>query len=291
MSTEVQIRTSDGWTSTATATGDLTSGTPVVLLHGLSQQRRFWDPVRNRLGARPAITIDQRGHGDSSADAQADYSIPRCALDVIEFMDSLGIQRVQAVGHSWGASVALHLAANWPDRVEAAALIDGGLWMPPGATTSRAEVLERLRPPVLGIPESELWERIGSGGLSGYLTDEVRAALAPTYDIDDEGLARTRIGMDRHMAVLGGMLDYDPWSDAEQLQVPVWVAFCEPRDTQSDPVRLAAIARASALPTSIVHQWAGAIHDVPLQWPMLVAGFIDAMLTDRDAEKRGGLHD
>ena len=36
-------------------------------------------------------------------------------------------------------------------------------------------------------------------------------------------------------------------------------------------------AQAAARGNVLVHRWAGAIHDVPLQWPDLVAGFIDTV--------------
>ena len=34
---------------------------PVLLLHGLSQQRYFWTPVGERMRTRPVAALDQRG--------------------------------------------------------------------------------------------------------------------------------------------------------------------------------------------------------------------------------------
>ncbi len=118
-------------------TGD-SAGTaaPVVLLHGLSQQRSFWDPVVRRLRAAPVAVLDQRGHGESDTPIDADFSVGACADDVLTLLDRLGWERAIVVGHSWGAAVALAVAARAPERVGAAVLVDGGLWGPSGPRRS-----------------------------------------------------------------------------------------------------------------------------------------------------------
>ena len=67
----------------------------VVLLHGLTQQRRFWGPVIARLcgdDAHPRIlAVDLRGHGDSDKPATGPYDVPTCAADVIALLDSQSI--------------------------------------------------------------------------------------------------------------------------------------------------------------------------------------------------------
>lgn len=261
-------------------------GTPVVLLHGLSQQRHFWRPVVRRLRSRPVAALDQRAHGDTDSPLGTDVSIPACADDVARLLDACGWPRAVIVGHSWGAAIALAAAAAHPERTTAAVLVDGGL-LSPGAVGDRATVRERLRPPVLDLPESELWERISSGALAPMWSDETRAALAPTFVRDAGGRMRTRIGVDRHMAVLDGLLDHDAARDLSRTEaagVPVWAAVCEPAGlpaTPADPwvtVREDAIAAATARTNCRIHRWAGAVHDVPLQWPALVAGLVDAVV-------------
>ena len=289
---DVVVRASDGHVSAATVHGptsghEATSGhehmddAAVVLLHGLSQQRRFWAPVVSRMRHRPVVTVDQRGHGASNALATGEYSIDRCARDIVELAEDLGLARIHVVGHSWGGAVALRLAAAAPGLVASACLIDGGLTTPSAPSSTdpgrRAELLARLRPPALGIPIDDIWRIIGEG-MGGSLSGEIREALAPTYAIGSDGLARTVIGVDRHMAVLEALLDYDPWPDADALLVPLWAVFCEPRGVQVDEMRLRAIERAQHLPTALVQRWNGALHDVPLQWPALVAGLVDSLV-------------
>jgi len=273
------------------AEGSSESRLPVLLLHGLSQQGRFWGPVIRRMRSRPVATLDQRGHGDSDTPATVDFAVEAFARDALSAMDFLGWDRAVVVGHSWGASVALSAAAIAPERVAAAVLIDGGLWSAAGLGP-RAEIRARLTPPALGIPEDALWERISSGDLGAAWSDEVRAALAPTFVIDDAGLARSRLGLERHLLVLDGLLDHEPDADlaaCERSGVKVWAAVCQPREGAPPgggdvalwySLKQASATAAAERPNTVVHRWPGAVHDVPLQWPALVAGFVDTAVED-----------
>jgi pimeloyl-ACP methyl ester carboxylesterase len=240
----------------------------LILLHGLSQQRHFWDPVCSYLEAPRIIRLDQRGHGLSDTPSDADYSIDRCARDVAEVMDSLGVSTATVIGHSWGGAVAARLGALAPERIRTIGLLDGGL-RGPADLGDRAEVRERLRPPALGIPADDLWQVISTGDLAPYWTDDIRSALAPTF-IESDGLVRTRIGIERHMQVLDGLLDYDSIPDIRARRLDTWAVLCNDSPAL-DPV----VERRLRLIGEINLQiWQGALHDVPLQWPALVAGWI-----------------
>ena len=240
----------------------------LILLHGLSQQRHFWDPVCSYLEAPRIIRLDQRGHGLSDTPSDADYSIDRCARDVAEVMDSLGVSTATVIGHSWGGAVAARLGALAPESIRTIGLLDGGL-RGPADLGDRAEVRERLRPPALGIPAVDLWQVISTGDLAPYWTDDIRSALAPTF-IESDGLVRTRIGIERHMQVLDGLLDYDSIPDIRARRLDTWAVLCNDSPAL-DPV----VERRLRLIGEINLQiWQGALHDVPLQWPALVAGWI-----------------
>lgn len=291
MEPERTVRVSRGQDSLTVSVWDGPGPVPVVLLHGLSQQRHFWGPVVRHLAQRPVAALDQRGHGDSDWPLTAEYGIPACADDVVAVLDALGWDRAVVVGHSWGASVALAVAAAHPGRVAGAALLDGGLWSP-SALGPRAEVRERLTPPALGLPPDDLWALIRAGDLGPAWSDEVQAALAPTFREDPDRGMVTRIGVDRHLRVLDGLLDYDPSRDLAQASAngtPVWAVACESRgaDAPWSSVRAAGVALAATVPGVLVQRWGGAIHDVPLQWPALVAGLVDALAESVAPRRRG----
>lgn len=260
---------------------------PVLLLHGLSQQGQFWTPVVDRLRAGTVAALDQRGHGNSDVPADFDFSIPRCAQDIADTCAALGWDKVHLVGHSWGASVALSGGANFPRLVSSMALIDGGLWGPSdlAAEIGRDQTLERLRPPVIALPPDELWQLLASGGMADFWTAETRAALAPTFTMGDDGLLRSTLGLERHLMVLEGMLDYSPEADLARVDHPIWVVLCE-SSVGSAPAR--ALLRAASNPQIRLQRWQGAVHDVPLQWPAMVAGLIDTMVEAGQVASRKG---
>ena len=285
----VEAQSFDGWSISCSVHHADSGHVPVVLLHGLSQQRDYWLPVVQRMRSGPIACLDQRGHGDSDADVTADFSLAACARDVLSVLDTLAWPRAVIVGHSWGAGVALRFAADFPERTTACVLIDGGLWGPRDLG-DRAVVRETLRPPTLGLPEEQLWSLVRSGDLGPYWSDELQAALQRTFVLDEQGLMRTRIGMDRHMAVLDGLLDADPPRDLaliSESETPLWVMSAEPRPvTQDSPwtgARDQAVASIMHRPRVTTLRMVGAIHDVPLQWPDLVAGTLDTVVTTEGA--------
>ncbi len=99
------------------------NGTPVVMLHGLSDSWSSFNRVVEFLpGDFRLITIDMRGHGESSKPV-GDYSMRTLASDVAAVFDSLQLTRVHVVGHSMGSAVAQHLAAQRANRVQSLGLI------------------------------------------------------------------------------------------------------------------------------------------------------------------------
>ena len=261
---------------------------PLLLLHGLSQQGQFWAPVVNRMRSGTVAALDQRGHGRSDVPLNLEFTIPRCALDVAEICAAMEWNQVVLVGHSWGAWVAINAAAEFPELIKALALIDGGLWGPADLAESigREETLERLRPPQLAMTSNELWQMLESGPMATWWSDETRAALEPTFKMGADGLFGSTLGLERHLRVLAGLLDYPVDLDLRSITRPIWAVLCE-----SGGMELAerALARAAANPSIRLQRWQGAVHDVPLQWPAMVAGLIDTVVeTELLAFQKGG---
>jgi len=91
-------------------------GAPVVLLHGLFGAARNFGAIQRGLAPRfRVIALDMRNHGDSPH--AADMRYPTQAGDVLETLQSLGIEKAAVVGHSMGGKAAMALALQWPDRV------------------------------------------------------------------------------------------------------------------------------------------------------------------------------
>lgn len=102
------------------------SGTPIVLLHGLTATRRYLlmgSRALERSGYR-VIAYDARGHGHSSPAATPEaYTYELLAKDLQAVLDRLEIERAVLAGASMGAHTALRFALEQPERVLALGLI------------------------------------------------------------------------------------------------------------------------------------------------------------------------
>src|SRR5215218_6719007 len=98
-------------------------GVPVVLLPGLTDSHRSYEPVLAELPhSIRAIAITARGHGDAGK-PEGGYDAARMAADVVHVMDALGIERAIVAGHSMGSWTAQRVAATYPERVLGAVLL------------------------------------------------------------------------------------------------------------------------------------------------------------------------
>lgn len=249
-------------------------GPPVLLLHGLASSRRFWDLVVPGLAGLPLVTLDQRGHGDSER-PEGPYDVATVARDALTALDALGISRAVVVGHSWGASTALHLAATSPERVLAAVALDGGLGTPQDHGLSREQARTMLTPPRHALPPEELKAMVRASS-GRWWSQAVEDALLPLFGLGPDGLARARLPFAAHMAILDSFLDTDPSSLMADIHCPTWLVSCEPVGGDDwGTSKAAALERAATLLAQPrLQRWIGAVHDVPLQWPALVSGLI-----------------
>lgn len=264
------------------------SGTPVVLLHGLASQRRFWNLVASRLAGLPLLAMDQRGHGESDR-PEGPYDASTCATDLATAMDALGWSRAVVLGHSWGGTVAATFAAEHPDRTLALVALDGGFSGMASATPDeRAEARRRLEPPQWALPPAELIARIQQFAPGGSWTPEVAAAVLPIFEVGDDGLARARLPFELHMRIVDTLFDYDAAGVLGRVRCPAWLVSCEgvgAADAWSVAKAAALDALADVVAKPRFLRWGGAVHDVPLQWPALVAGLVRAVVDDAGSQQ------
>jgi proline iminopeptidase len=99
------------------------TGAPALLLHGGPALPDYTDGCAAVLdGLFATIRYTQRG--TSPSEAGPPYTVEAHAADAIAVLDSFGLDRVWAIGHSWGGHLALHLGITHPDRLLGLLLID-----------------------------------------------------------------------------------------------------------------------------------------------------------------------
>ena len=102
-------------------------GPALVLVHSLAGSGAHWRPQLAALGnACRVVASDLRGHGRSDPASDGAYDVAAHAADLLAVVDALGLDRFALAGHSFGAWVALEVAAAHPQRVLALALVDPG---------------------------------------------------------------------------------------------------------------------------------------------------------------------
>ena len=138
-------------------------GPPVLLIHGGLGTLRMWDEQVPRFAERHrVIRYDTRGFGRTETDdvefANRD--------DAIAVLDHLGVTSAAVVGQSRGAMIALDLALDRADRVDALVSVAGGIGgyepeLADGTSQPPWDELERLWEkkdwPALAELETQVW--------------------------------------------------------------------------------------------------------------------------------------
>src|SRR6478672_10001572 len=92
--------------------GDASATRAVVLVHGITSSSLSWVRVAPRLAERVrTVAVDLKGHGDSGR-PDAGYRLVDQADEVGALCESLGLEHILLLGHSWGGGISLALAAR-----------------------------------------------------------------------------------------------------------------------------------------------------------------------------------
>jgi pimeloyl-ACP methyl ester carboxylesterase len=261
-------------------------GPDLLLLHGLSSNSRIWDLTAPLLTSTyRVIALDLRGHGLSDV-TEDGYDFPSVTADVALFLDNFGLARVAVAGHSWGATVALALAADHPDRVSGVALVDGGLVEL--ARYSDWETAEKhMTPPdIPGVPVERFlgfarqWPH-----LKDNWTDDLGEMVLSNFEIREDRVYR-RLDIPRHMLIARAIYDSRPSEMWGRIKCPLLaiVATMEPSNEAEERwqgYRQDGIdALTSSKPDAQILVMENTIHDVPVQRPRELADALNAFAAE-----------
>lgn len=255
-------------------------GPPILLLHGLSSNSRIWDWTAPLLTDRfHVIALDQRGHG--LADVPDDgYGFQETSGDVAEFIEQAGLDRPVVVGHSWGGSVAVDLAARYPDLVRGIVLVDGG-FTSPSAHMTWEQAEKAMRPPdIPGIPvDAFMGGARNWPNIKDMWSNDLGEMILSNFEVRDAKVYR-RLPIDKHMAIVRALFDQKPAEVMPQVRVPALLvpAIREPTNDYErtwSEWRNAGIEETQRLmPNAQLHAMNDSIHDVPVQRPRELAAVI-----------------
>ena len=244
------------------------TGTPFLLVHGLSSNARLWDEVAVALAAagHPSWAVDLRGHGESDA-PESGYDTATAADDLAAVIDALGLDRPVVAGQSWGGNVVVRLAAAHPKLPGAVGLVDGG-WIDLHSAFPDWESCERvLRPQDIdGRPADAMRQWLESAHADWSAT--AKEATLANMRVRPDGTMERRLTIPRHLDILRSMWDDPPGPDLPRVTVPaLLLPATGPDDERAAPVHRAA----AALPAATVRWYPGSDHDLHAQHPDLLA--------------------
>ncbi|MYS14913.1 alpha/beta hydrolase [Streptomyces sp. SID4982] len=164
---------------------------PLLLLHALGENSTDWEPLVPAFAQHWHVHVpDLRGHGRSEWPGK--YSLELMRDDVLGFMDALGLDRVDVIGHSMGGVAAYLLAEDHAQRVRRLVLEDVPAPLPrqvtspirpDGQLTFDWEAVPALRRQI-DTPDPRWLER-----LSGITAETLVVAGGPSSHVDQEGVA------------------------------------------------------------------------------------------------------
>jgi pimeloyl-ACP methyl ester carboxylesterase len=198
------------------ARDDTGSGTPVVLLHGLTATRRYvvmGSTALERSGHR-VVAYDARGHGESDPGDRYDYDA--LAADLGGLLDELQIERAVLAGASMGAHTLLRHALDHPDR--ALGLV----------------VITPAYDPEAFPGGLERWDALSAGlrdgGVDGFLAAYGEPNVPGRWRDTVQTVLRQRLSRHEHPEAVADALREVPrsrpfaaWSDLRALDLPVTV--------------------------------------------------------------------
>lgn len=254
---------------------------PLLLLHGLSSNARYWERLARHIGRRRLVALDQRGHGltgkpPRSPAVPAGYAMDELLGDAYYLIDALKLTRPLVVGHSWGATVALELVGRHPGLASGLVFIDGPVQS--ASNLFSWEDAQRIMQPPLprfaSFADAVSESRADFGhAWAGDLESFVRARVVP----DGDAFVLTLTSAAR-LELLRGLYGSQPDILWPGLEVPASVLLARggPQSIQGWKEQGAA-KLASAAP-SVRISWFDTPHDIPVHAPADVASEIERLV-------------
>ena len=254
---------------------------PILALHGLASNARWWDLVAPHLSPPHLVVApDLRGHGLSSKPPDG-YGFDEVVQDVRDLVAAIGMQAPVVVGHSWGASVALLLAME--AEVAGVVCVDGGVVdLHEVFGTSWEDAREAMRPPrIEHLDESRLRQFVSSWDLAQEVGEEAAlAALLGNFQRGPDGWLTPRLDISRHMKIAEALYRLDLERVWPRVNCPVLFLLADDGSSRIPAKRLRAQQAVAQTGGPARAVFVRGQHDLPVQHPEAVAAQIGRFIAE-----------
>jgi pimeloyl-ACP methyl ester carboxylesterase len=251
---------------------------PLLLLHGLSSNARYWDRLAGKLPGHRIVALDQRGHGLTGRPPHAPslaggYGMDQLLDDAAAVIADLGLDRPVVVGHSWGATVALELVGTRPGLASGLVFIDGPV-QSAANMFSWEDAQHFMQPPLPRFVTFADAIAQSAGDFRGAWGDDLVPFVKARVLSDGDALVLTLTAPVR-LELLRGLYDSQPDVLWPRIDVPAIAMLA-----RDGPARVAGwkelgAARLATLAPRIEVRWFDTPHDIPIFAPAEVAAEVE----------------
>ncbi|HEX6547157.1 MAG TPA: alpha/beta fold hydrolase [Candidatus Dormibacteraeota bacterium] len=239
---------------------DQADGTELLLLHGLSSNARYWERLSRRFPHRRLVALDQRSHGRSDRPPSG-YEMAELTADAAAVVSELGMRRPAVAGHSWGATVALELAATEPAQVSGLAVIDGPV-APISERMTWEDAARLMQPPLpryRSLAEAYATQKTYLGEA---WADDLELFVEDMHLRDADAWVLT-LTADVRLQILRELFSFQPQLLWPQVAAPAFVALAGADSGMRSWKEAGARAVAELAPEADI-RWYDSDHDIPL---------------------------
>lgn len=252
---------------------------PILLLHGLSSNARYWERVAAYLASRRLVALDL------TPTETADATMTELIADVAFAITALGLHRPVLAGHSWGAGLGLEFVVAHPGLVSGFVFVDGPL-----SGVARIftwdEVQALMQPPFRHYASAEEAFAETQAYLGEAWGDDLKPYVEAGLGRDPEGLV-SRLTSPVRLRILRELHDSDPEALWPRLSVPAVVLIARKHDSRIGKATEAGIDRMTEIAPEVPVKRFTTPHDIPLYAPREVAHEIE-LIASSEAARRAG---
>ena len=193
----------------------ISTGTPVIFLHGYTDSWHSFDSVLSNLPKNiHAFAITQRGHGNSDKPASG-YSPKDFANDVAAFIEKRKLGPVVVVGHSMGGVVVQRFAMDHPDLTKAVVIIGSATSVKNFSSVKEfVEMVNQLNDPI----EPAFAEEFQKSTLAKPINDSYYKEL-----VGESLKVPARVWK----GILNDLMNYDPSGELNNIRKPTLIVWGE----------------------------------------------------------------